>query len=104
MQNAPGNALVCVEQGTYLPDSGTGLRGLSFAIGTKVTSILGGFAGFGTPFPNTRNPDNFPTILSGDLNGDDLPGFVNRGNNNLRARGRVRRLHRARRQRQRLGR
>ncbi|GJM23260.1 MAG: hypothetical protein DHS20C15_31750 [Planctomycetota bacterium] len=81
LQNAPDNALVRVAQGTYLPDSGTGLRGLSFAIGSDITSLLGGFAGFGTPFPNTRNSDNFPTILSGDLLGDDLPGFVHRSDN-----------------------
>ncbi len=34
--------------------------------------IKGGYAGFGQPDPNERDIDKYKTILSGDLNGDDV--------------------------------
>jgi hypothetical protein len=35
-------------------------------------ALKGGYAGFGEPDPNVRDIDGHETILSGDLNGDDL--------------------------------
>jgi parallel beta-helix repeat protein len=68
---------VWVAQGTYKPDRGQhqtpGDRNASFYLQSGVT-IYGGFAGFGAPEPNIRDPKNYQTILSGDLNGDDFSG------------------------------
>lgn len=43
--------------------------------------IYGGFAGHGAPDPDAHDPRAYVTVLSGDLNGDDQPGFVNRADN-----------------------
>ena len=40
-------------------------------------SIRGGYAGFGEPDPDARNIEQYKSVLSGDLNGDDGPGFTN---------------------------
>ncbi len=70
---------VRVADGTYKPDDGArvtrGDRAVSFAIPDKVT-VLCGHAGYGAADPDARNPDKYPTILSGDLRGDDLWGIV----------------------------
>ncbi|MBI4717070.1 MAG: hypothetical protein HY763_04640 [Planctomycetes bacterium] len=73
---------IWVAQGTYHPDRGTGDRQASFALLQQV-SVLGGFAGVGAADPNERNPAGYPTVLSGDLLGDDGPNFANRGDNSL---------------------
>jgi parallel beta-helix repeat protein len=39
--------------------------------------LKGGYAGFGEPEPDARDIQLYETILSGDLNGDDEPNFVN---------------------------
>ena len=39
--------------------------------------IKGGYAGFGEPDPDTRDVDQYSSILSGDLNADDGPQFTN---------------------------
>ncbi|MGE5295878.1 MAG: right-handed parallel beta-helix repeat-containing protein, partial [Solirubrobacterales bacterium] len=69
-----------VAQGTYTPDQGTdvtpGDRRASFAIPDGVT-VLCGYAGYGASNPDARDADAYPTILSGDLNDDDLWGIVN---------------------------
>jgi predicted outer membrane repeat protein len=36
-------------------------------------SLKGGYAGFGEPNPDVRDIEAYATILSGDLNGDDIP-------------------------------
>jgi hypothetical protein len=75
-----------VAQGTYTPDSystdpnGSGDREATFQLINGVT-IKGGFAGFGEPDPNTRDIDEYRTILSGDLAGDDDFHFTNKGEN-----------------------
>lgn len=70
--------------GTYVPDAGSGFtpgdRTASFDIPDGVT-VRGGFAGFGAPVPDARDVDQYPTILSGDLNGDDLWGLLNTSEN-----------------------
>ncbi len=79
----PGDTLH-VADGTYIPDDGAGItpgdRAASFQIPDGVT-VLCGFAGYGAPNPNARDVDAHPTILSGDLNGDDLWGILNTGDN-----------------------
>ena len=77
-----------VAQGTYRPDEstlhqdGTGDRTATFQLINGVT-IKGGYAGFGEPDPNARDIELYETILSGDLNGDDGPNFINNGENSF---------------------
>jgi hypothetical protein len=67
-------------QGIYTPDKGAGItpgdRAVSFQLVNGVT-LNGGYAGAGYPDPNTRDIELYETILSGDLNGDDGPDFLN---------------------------
>jgi predicted outer membrane repeat protein/parallel beta-helix repeat protein len=69
---------VWVARGGYKPDQGAGItpgdyrnRRVSFQLINGVT-IIGGYAGFGEPDPNERDIDVYETILSGDLNGDNI--------------------------------
>ena len=76
-----------IAQGIYTPDRGTGIREASFEIddsmvGSGMTfgiglSLKGAFAGIKALDPNERDTHRFKSVLSGDLNGDDKPGFVN---------------------------
>jgi hypothetical protein len=77
-----------VAQGTYLPDhdqfnpTGTGDRGATFNLTSlDDVSILGGYAGLGAADPDDRDIAGNPTILTGDLLGDDGPDFTNYGEN-----------------------
>jgi len=67
---------VRVAQGTYTPDQGRlvtpGDRTAAFRLVNGV-AIMGGYAGFGAPDPNTRDIEVHESILSGDLAGDDVP-------------------------------
>lgn len=80
-------AEVRVAQGVYRPDDGAGIvkgdREVSFALDVAVT-VRGGYAGIGAVDPDARNVKGFVTTLSGDLAGDDAPGFVNRAENTKR--------------------
>jgi hypothetical protein len=40
-------------------------------------TIKGGYAGFGELDPDARDVERYKTVLNGDLNGDDGPGFTN---------------------------
>jgi len=75
---------VRVADGTYVPDVGSGVvdgdRTASFVIPNNVT-VLCGYAGYGALNPDARNVDTYPTILSGDLNGNDLWGILNISDN-----------------------
>ncbi len=72
--------------GTYTPDmdeagiSTAGDRRFSFVLSSGI-SVYGGYAGIGTPDPDYRDIDQFQTIVSGDLNGNDEPDFVNHQDN-----------------------
>jgi parallel beta-helix repeat protein len=76
--NAAGSGCtIRVADGTYLPDT-SGLadpREATFSLLTGVT-IEGGYAGCGAAYPDNRDTEATPTILSGDLNGDDGPDFA----------------------------
>jgi cysteine-rich repeat protein len=67
----PGFTLV-VAAGTYLPStSGLGNpRDATFTVPSGVM-VVGGYGGCGHPAPSVRDPVANPTILSGDLNGND---------------------------------
>ena len=71
-----------VAAGVYRPDFGSGDRTLSFDL-PGGCEVRGGYAGYGAPDPDAREVDLYQTVLSGDLNGDDQPGFLNIGDNSL---------------------
>jgi parallel beta-helix repeat protein len=66
-----------VAEGIYTPDSnstdpnGSGDRIATFQLINDV-SLKGSYAGFGQPDPNKRDPNTFESILSGDLDGNDI--------------------------------
>ncbi len=77
-----------VAQGTYAPDrsaaspGGTRDRAATFQLPSGV-ALLGGYAGIGAPDPDARDLEQFRTVLTGDLNGDDGPpdSFANNAEN-----------------------
>jgi len=71
-----------VAQGIYKPAGPSGYRYAVFQL-INGLSIKGGYAGFGEPDPDARNISSYKTILSGDLNGNDGPNFINRGDNSF---------------------
>ena len=73
-------AEVWVARGVYRPsDAADGFQtGRSFHVSGRV--VRGGFAGMETE-ESQRDPIANPTILSGDLRGDDGPGFENTADN-----------------------
>jgi hypothetical protein len=66
LQVAGAGDEVRVGQGVYLPAGNPASRAFTFAIPSGVL-VAGGFAGFGEPDPNARDPRLFQTILSGDI-------------------------------------
>jgi len=70
---------IWVAGGTYTPDGGSLDPGASFQLVDGV-ALYGGFQGNETR-RSQRDPLLHPTILSGDLNGDDGPGFTNTSDN-----------------------
>lgn len=71
-----------VGQGVYKPDQDEagnvtpGDREATFHL-IEGVAMMGGYAGFGAPDPDARDIELYETILTGDLLGDDEPGFVN---------------------------
>lgn len=80
---APCSGVILLADGVYTPDRGTGDRNATFQVGSGIT-IRGAFAGFGAPDPDLNDPDQFVSVLSGDLNRDDGPGFTNYADNSRR--------------------
>ncbi|MFW5652825.1 MAG: choice-of-anchor Q domain-containing protein [Planctomycetota bacterium] len=70
---------VWVAEGTYRPAESGGDRSNAFEVPRGV-AIYGGFAGDELT-RDQRDPGVNLTVLSGDLNGDDEPGFTNRSDN-----------------------
>jgi len=64
-----------VAKGIYKPDEGTGLipddREATFQL-ISGTTLKGGYAGFSESDPNVRDIELYETILSGDLNSNDV--------------------------------
>jgi len=82
---------IWVAAGTYYPDegapptfslTGTGNRNQYFQLNRTGLKLYGGFAGNETLLSQRDIAAN-PTILSGDLAGNDTPNFGNRGDNTL---------------------
>jgi hypothetical protein len=75
---------ILVAEGVYKPDQGgtanAGNRDVSFMLKPGL-KIRGGFAGYGLPRPDARDPAAYVTILSGDLKGDDKWGTLNLSDN-----------------------
>ena len=77
---------ILVGEGTYRPDednnnpTGSGSRYLSFQP-KKGVELYGGYAGVGAPAPDERDIVLYETILSGDIDGNDGPDFLNYGEN-----------------------
>ncbi|HUT30516.1 MAG TPA: hypothetical protein VMX13_12050 [Sedimentisphaerales bacterium] len=77
---------VRVAEGIYRPDEdsanpdGSGECEAAFWLKSGV-AVRGGYAGLGQEDPNGRDIDAHETVLSGDLNEDDGPGFSNNGEN-----------------------
>lgn len=69
-----------IAEGVYKPDLGTLARASTFGVAGDV-ALRGGYAGVGAPNPNLRDFVLHTTVLSGDLLGDDGPGFANRSDN-----------------------
>jgi len=67
-----------VADGLYKPGV---VRTSTFLLTQDGVTLLGGFAGCGEPIPDDRHTRLHETILSCDINGDDLPGFINNGEN-----------------------
>lgn len=73
--NDPAIVEIRVAEGTYRPDAGTGDRNAQFLLlGQTGLALLGGFPDGGGALPE-RDPAIHETILSGDLNGDDVVHF-----------------------------
>ncbi len=75
-----------IARGIYRPDRGTGDRNTAFDLTLDATQVLywniiGSCAGLQGPDPDEYDPVQHPTILSGDLGGDDLPDQANRDDN-----------------------
>ena len=75
---------IFVAKGTYKPDEGgsetPGDRSAAFLLPPGVT-LIGSCAGFGYSDPNHQDIDAYTTVLSGDLNNDDLLGIFNKNDN-----------------------
>ena len=75
--SSPKPVEIRVAQGIYRPDEdtlhtdGTGDRTATFQLINGVT-LKGGYAGFGQPDPNVRDIRLYETILSGDLDSNDI--------------------------------
>jgi hypothetical protein len=75
---------ILVAEGVYKPDQGVGVtpgdREATFELKDGV-AVKGGYAGYGQPNPDARDPEFHETVLSGDLSGNDLWGILNRNEN-----------------------
>lgn len=67
--STPGSPQIWVAAGVYRPDRGTGDRAASFRLNGAL-SVYGGFLPGAVKF-HERRPLEYPTILSGDLMGND---------------------------------
>lgn len=73
---------VRIAQGIYAPANPGGSRNATFLIPDGVR-VIGGYAGDGEVDPDDFDPENYVTILTGDLNGDDGADFANDDENSF---------------------
>jgi parallel beta-helix repeat protein/predicted outer membrane repeat protein len=69
--SAASGSEIWVADGTYTPAEPGGDRAAAFQLKNGV-AIRGGYVGCGAPDPNECDPNVYQTILSGDLNGNDV--------------------------------
>lgn len=69
-----------VAQGVYTPDRGSLDRDMSFHLNSAIT-LIGGYEGLAGNNPFNNNPEQFVSVLSGDLARNDLSNFRNRDEN-----------------------
>lgn len=81
LANAVSGEEIWARAGTYKPTASTIDRSASFQLKSGV-DLYGGFAGSETARSQRNWTDN-PTVLSGDLLGNDGSGFTNRGDNSI---------------------
>ncbi|MBI4716749.1 MAG: right-handed parallel beta-helix repeat-containing protein [Planctomycetes bacterium] len=81
-QSSAGVTEIRVADGVYLPDRGSGDRRASFTLVSGV-ALRGGYTGCGADEPDLRSPALHISMLSGDLAGDDGPGFAHYEENSL---------------------
>ncbi len=79
--DARGGNEIWVAAGTYRPDRGTGDREATFQLVSHI-AVYGGFDGTETA-RDQRSCEANVTILSGDLNDDDGPGFAQNDENSF---------------------
>ncbi|MBN1796696.1 MAG: S8 family serine peptidase [Sedimentisphaerales bacterium] len=79
-EKQPGITELRVAQGIYRPAGAYGDKYESFNL-INGLALRGGYAGTQSASPNDRDILLYPAILSGDLNEDDEPEFVNRQDN-----------------------
>jgi len=83
---APKPVEIRVAQGIYRPDKGQGItpgdRTTTFSVSRGVI-LKGAYGGLGKPDPDQRNIIKYQTVLTGDLNGNDGPGFANYDENSF---------------------
>lgn len=83
LQSATSGQQIWVQSGTYKPGGGSPSRSSSFSIGSGV-ELYGGFAGNESSL-DERDIVSNPTVLSGDVNDDDVTGdFTNFRSDNCR--------------------
>ncbi len=70
-----------VGAGTYKPTPASAQATAYFPLRDGMV-LRGGYAGYGAPDPDEQNPA-YATTLSGDLQGNDGPGFTNRSDNSF---------------------
>jgi len=79
----PGDE-IWIADGTYRPDEGGGQmpgnKAASFHVPDGVI-VRGGYAGYGAAVPDGRDFAAHPTVLSGDLDNNDLWGILNKYDN-----------------------
>lgn len=81
---ATSGSVIKVAEGIYYPDQGAGViaddRKVSFSLKNDIT-LEGGYAGYGYLDPDLRDSHTYITVLSGDLQQDDLFGLLNLDDN-----------------------
>ncbi|MBN1124225.1 MAG: hypothetical protein JXA82_04395 [Sedimentisphaerales bacterium] len=70
LDEAQEGDIIWAAQGVYRPAPPEGGREISFLIDKEIM-VKGGYAGLGASDPDLCDPAMYPSILSGDLNGDD---------------------------------
>lgn len=75
--NEAPEAVIRVARCTYRPGPSMGPRLASWQTTFRLhdrTTLQGGYAGVLRPDPTARDVERYPTVLSGDLDGNDTPG------------------------------